>query len=352
MAVLGRRHSAPSRVSARLAHRARAAGRPQAEHAVFRLRGRRPQGRRHHSRSAGRAYANSNARRRRRRRPATHRDEAGRLFVSRRQRPLVHGPRPESMASRCTNGFCWRPSAADKDLTTLINVEVPESALRGLFRRGRPQGAGERHVPPDADRGAARLVAVQARTSCAGFRVMKVFPGGVHPDRGAERRPEPAALCHRLGRARRAGTARRPRRASPAICCRRRRCAIFTVQSADAMRIGGAPGYEIRAQAEGAQRRAGHGGAMAAISAAATFCASSASAPRTIGTRCSPASARCATASKSAEPIRQNLMVLRTPAIKALPTVMLGLFGSGTLPPGCTMYCRSGCTVHHGAICA
>ena len=87
----------------------------------------------------------------------------------------------------------------------------------------------------------------------AGFRVMKVFPDGViltegpgddlsqqpyvivSVGRGAPEQPDDRAAL----RARSAvvGAVARP----------------SAVQSADAMRIGGAPGYEIRAQAEGAK---------------------------------------------------------------------------------------------------
>ena len=87
-------------------------------------------------------------------------------------------------------------------------------------------------------------------------------------------------------------------------------------------------------------------------SAAAVSCASSPSARRRNGTPCSRAFAHCATASRtSSVPCPdQNLIVLRTPAMKAFSSRTVASFGF--CPPfGCTMYCTSGCTVHHGATC-
>ncbi len=45
----------------------------------------------------------------------------------------------------------------------------------------------------------------------------------------------------------------------------------------------------------------------------------------------------------------QKLMVVRAPTTTALCMVSAGLFGSGTLPLGWTIYCTSGCSVHQGA---
>ena len=153
--------------------------------------------------------------------------EAGKLSVPQRHRLPDHRPRPGSTASCCAGGFCWRPRPPTRISTVLINVEVPEAALRGLFRRGHPQGAGERHVPADADPGAARLAALQARTISPASACCRCLPrGGVILTEGPSRRHQQAALCDRLGRARRAGTSPTTARALRATCCRRRRCAI------------------------------------------------------------------------------------------------------------------------------
>jgi hypothetical protein len=48
----------------------------------------------------------------------------------------------------------------------------------------------------------------------------------------------------------------------------------------------------------------------------------------------------------------QNFKTLRTPITAAFRTGTAALAGSLTLPPGRTMYWKSGWITHHGAICA
>jgi hypothetical protein len=140
-------------------------------------------------------------------------------------------------------------AAADKDLTALINVEVPEPALTvysDAVVRKALASVTFRPMPVQEQLGLLPFKLAQL----AGFRVMKVLPTGVilidgpsddlsaHPQmfvtigHGA---PEQADDRARFARDLLSATPLRDLR----------------MQSADAMRIGGQAGYEIRAEAAG-----------------------------------------------------------------------------------------------------
>ena len=140
---------------------------------------------------------------------------------------------------------------AEQDLTVLLNVEVPESALAiypdAVIRKALAS-VTFRPMPIQEQLGMLPF----KLGDLAGFRVMKVLPSGgviltdgpsddlnkqpyviVSIGRGVPERPDD-----------RARFARDMLSASP--------LRDLTLQSADGMRIGGGPGFEIRAQASGA----------------------------------------------------------------------------------------------------
>ncbi len=93
------------------------------------------------------------------------RSGGGLLITGRAQRQRRHAAQMDSAGDR---GRRQRPHRADQ-------CRSAGGRACGLFRRGGPQGVGQRHVPAGADPRAARHAAVQARRQLAGFRVMKVF---------------------------------------------------------------------------------------------------------------------------------------------------------------------------------
>ena len=177
-----------------------------------------------------------------------HRREAGELLVPQRHRAADHRPSPGQRRHAAQMDSAGGGAAPTRTSTALINVEVPEAARAVYSDAVDPQGAGQRHLPAAADPGATRPAAVQARRPGRLPGDEGASPGGVILTDGPSQRPEQAALHDRLGRPRRAGAARRPRQvcARPAVASA---AARHQPQSADAMRIGGLPGFEIRAQA-------------------------------------------------------------------------------------------------------
>ena len=143
-------------------------------------------------------------------------------------------------------------AAADKDLTAMIDFEVPEGALSvysdDVVRKAlasatfRPTPIGE------------QLGVLPFKLGdLAGFRVIKVSPAGsvvLTDGPGEDLGLQPYVIVS-IGRGAPDRADDRPRFARDLLATAPLRS--FTVQSADAMRIGGAPGYEIRAQAEGAR---------------------------------------------------------------------------------------------------
>jgi hypothetical protein len=142
-------------------------------------------------------------------------------------------------------------SAADKDLTTMINIEVPESALSvysDAVVRKALASVTFRPAPIEEQLGLLPFKLGER----AGFRVIKVFPGGLLLTEGPgdDLSQQPYVIVS-VGRGAPEQPDDRPRFARDLLSSAPLRA--FTVQSADAMRIGGQPGYEIRAQAEGAK---------------------------------------------------------------------------------------------------
>ncbi len=139
---------------------------------------------------------------------------------------------------------------ADKDLTALINVEVPETALAvysDAVVRKALASVTFRPNPLQEQLGLLPFKLVQL----AGFRVVKVMAVGsvVLTDGPSDDLSKQPYVIVSIGR----GSPERPddraRFARDALSSAPLR--DLTVQSADAMRIGGFPGYEIRAQAVG-----------------------------------------------------------------------------------------------------
>jgi len=142
-------------------------------------------------------------------------------------------------------------AAADKDLTTMIDFEVPESALSvysDAVVRKALASATFRPTPIDEQLGLLPF----KLGDLAGFRVIKVSPAGVilTEGPGEDLSMQPYVIVS-IGRGAPERADDRPRFARDLLATAPLRG--FAVQSADAMRIGGAPGYEIRAQAEGAK---------------------------------------------------------------------------------------------------
>lgn len=139
---------------------------------------------------------------------------------------------------------------ADKDLTMLINVEVPESAgavYSDAVVRQALASVTFRPTPTQEQLGLLPFKLAQL----AGFRVVKVMPvGGVvltdGPSDDLSKQPYVIVSIGRGSPERPDERARFSRDALSSAPLRE-----LTVQSADAMRIGGLPGFEIRAQAKG-----------------------------------------------------------------------------------------------------
>ena len=143
-------------------------------------------------------------------------------------------------------------AAAGKDLSTMVNVEVPEEALKvysdAVVRKAL---ASVSFRPPPIQEQLGLLPFKLG--DLAGFRVMKVMPGGgviltEGPEDDLSRQP---FVIISIGRGAPERPDDRPRFARDMLSSAPLRG--FTVQSADAMRISGAPGYEIRARAVGAK---------------------------------------------------------------------------------------------------
>lgn len=141
-------------------------------------------------------------------------------------------------------------AGADKDLTVLINVEVPESA-RAIYSdaviRQALASVTFRPMPIQEQLGLLPFKLGQL----AGFRVMQVLAqGGVILTEGPtdDLSKQPYAIVS-VGQGSPEQPDERARFARDLLSSAPLR--DLTVQSADAMRIGGLPGYEIRAQAKG-----------------------------------------------------------------------------------------------------
>ena len=141
-------------------------------------------------------------------------------------------------------------AAADKDLTVLINVEVPETALSvysdAVIRKALAS-VTFRPMPIQEQLGLLPFKVGQL----AGFRVMKVLAAGgviLTDGPGDDLSKQPYVIVS-IGR----GSPERPddraRFARDALMASPLR--DLRIQSADTMRIGGMPGFEIRAQADG-----------------------------------------------------------------------------------------------------
>jgi hypothetical protein len=141
-------------------------------------------------------------------------------------------------------------AAADKDLTVLINVEVPETA-RAVYSdaviRQALASVAFRPMPIQEQLGLLPFKLGQL----AGFRVMQVLAqGGVILTEGPtdDLSKQPYVIVS-IGQGSPEQADDRARFARDLLSSAPLR--DFRVQSADAMRIGGLPGYEIRAQAKG-----------------------------------------------------------------------------------------------------
>ena len=139
---------------------------------------------------------------------------------------------------------------ADKDLTALISVEVPETALTvysdAVIRKAL---ASVTFRPPPIQEQLGMLPFKLAQL--AGFRVMKVFPpsGVILTDGPTDDLSKQAYAIVTIGRGAPEQPDDRARFARDLLSQAPLR--DVRPQSADAMRIDGSPGFEIRAQAEG-----------------------------------------------------------------------------------------------------
>jgi hypothetical protein len=141
-------------------------------------------------------------------------------------------------------------AAADKDLAMLLDVQVPDAALAvysdAVIRRALAS-VTFRPMPIQEQLGMMPFKINQL----AGFRVVKVLPaGGVIMTEGPSNdiRNQPYITVS-IGRDSPEQADDRARFARDLLSSAPLR--DLRVQSADAMRIGGLPGYEIRAQAKG-----------------------------------------------------------------------------------------------------
>ena len=143
-------------------------------------------------------------------------------------------------------------TGADQDLTAMINIEVPESALSvysDAVVRKALASVTFRPTPVDEQLGLLPF----KLGDLAGFRVLKVSPAGgviLIEGPGEDLNRQPYVIVS-IGRGAPERPDDRPRFARDLLSTAPLRG--VTIQSADAMRIGGTPGYEIRAQAEGAK---------------------------------------------------------------------------------------------------
>ena len=141
-------------------------------------------------------------------------------------------------------------AAADKDLTALVNVEVPEAALTvysdAVIRKALAS-VTFRPAPIQEQLGMLPFKVAQP----AGFRVMKVFPpsGLILTDGPTNDLSKQAYAIVTIGRGAPEQSDDRARFARDLLSQAPLR--DIEPQSADAMRIGGNPGFEIRARANG-----------------------------------------------------------------------------------------------------
>ena len=141
-------------------------------------------------------------------------------------------------------------ASGDKDLTALINVEVPEAALAvysGAVIRKALASVTFRPAPIQEQLSMLPFKIAQP----AGFRVMKVFPpsGLILTDGPTSDLSKQAYAIVSVGRGSPEQPDDRARFARDLLSQAPLR--DIKPQSADTMRIGGLPGFEIRAQAEG-----------------------------------------------------------------------------------------------------
>ena len=141
-------------------------------------------------------------------------------------------------------------AAADKDLTALINVEVPEAALAvysDAVVRKALASVTFRPTPIQEQLGMLPF----KLDELAGFRVMKVLAAGgvILTDGPSDDISKQPYMIVSIGRGSPEQPDDRARFARDLLATAPLR--DLTVQSAEAMRIGGLPGYEIRAQAKG-----------------------------------------------------------------------------------------------------
>jgi hypothetical protein len=141
-------------------------------------------------------------------------------------------------------------AAADKDLTALINVEVPDTAL-ALYPDAviRKALASVTFRPAPVQEQLGMLPFKLAQLS--GFRVMKVFPpnGVIMTDGPTDDLSQQPYVIVSIGRGAPEQPDDRARFARDLLSSAPLR--DIRMQSSDAMRIGGSPGFEIRAEAEG-----------------------------------------------------------------------------------------------------
>jgi hypothetical protein len=141
-------------------------------------------------------------------------------------------------------------TAADKDLTVLINVEVPEAALSVYSDTVIRQALASVTLRPMPIQEQLGLLPFKI-SQLAGFRVVKVLPaGGVMLTDGPtdDISKQPYVIVS-IGRGSPEQADDRARFARDLLSTAPLR--DLSVQSADAMRIGGGPGFEIRGQAKG-----------------------------------------------------------------------------------------------------
>jgi hypothetical protein len=141
-------------------------------------------------------------------------------------------------------------AAADKDLAVLINVEVPETALAVYSDAVVRQALASVTFRPTPIQEQLGLLPFKIG-QLAGFRVMKaVAAGGVILTEGPtdDLSKQPYVIVS-IGRGSPEQPDDRARFARDLLSSAPLR--DLTVQSAEAMRIGGSPGYEIRAQGKG-----------------------------------------------------------------------------------------------------
>lgn len=143
-------------------------------------------------------------------------------------------------------------AAADKDLTAMIVFEVPEAAL-SVYSDAAVRKALASVVFRPAPIGEQLGLLPFKLGDLAGFRVIKVSAAGgviLTEGPGEDLNQQPYVIVS-IGRGAPERPDDRPRFARDLLSTMPLN--NIRLQSADAMRIGGAPGFEIRAQADGAK---------------------------------------------------------------------------------------------------